>query len=111
MDVYADEAGWGWSSYFVSLFLARLHDCAVRRGAARAAIRERCAASLRWTYDACQWEDGALGMAGRDDKWLGQTALAVLLYLELARRQLLDGETRRRRSTPGRCGPWPGCAG
>jgi hypothetical protein len=94
VDVYADQAGWGWSSYFVSLFLARLHDCAVDE-ALREAIRERCAASLRWTYDACQWDDGAVGMAGRDDKWLGQTALAVLLYLELARRQLLDGETRR----------------
>ena len=34
-------------------------------------------------------------MSGRDDKWLGQTALAVLLYLELARRELLDGETQR----------------
>ena len=34
-------------------------------------------------------------MAGRDDKWLGQTALAVLLYLEFARRGLLDGSARR----------------
>ena len=92
--VYADECGWGWSSYFVSLFLARLSDCAGDE-ALRARIGERCAATLRWTYEACQWADGALGMAGRDDKWLGQTALAVLLYLELARRRLLDGATRR----------------
>jgi hypothetical protein len=94
VDVYADEAGWGWSSYFASLFLARLHDCAVDEPL-REAIRERCATSLRWTFDACQWEDGAVGMAGRDDKWLGQTALAVLLYLELTSRRLLDGGTGR----------------
>jgi hypothetical protein len=94
VDVYADEAGWGWSSYFVSLFLARLHDCAVD-DETRRTIRDRCVRSLRWTFDACQWDDGAVGMGGRDDKWLGQTALAALLYLELAGRRLLDDETRR----------------
>jgi hypothetical protein len=94
VDVYADEAGWGWSTYFCSLYLARLFDCVADEGL-RHTIRDRCAASLRWWFDACQWEDGALGMSGRDDKWLGQTALAVLQYVELFGRQMVDGETHR----------------
>jgi hypothetical protein len=91
---HADEVGWGWSAYYVLLFLLRLHDC-IADPELKAAIRDRCLMSLRWTFDACQFEDGALGMSGRDDKWLGQTAMSVLQYDELARRGLIDAETRR----------------
>ena len=27
------------------------------------------AASMKWQFDACQFDDGACGMSGRDDKW------------------------------------------
>jgi hypothetical protein len=36
---------------------------------------------MQWQFDACQFEDGACGMSGRDDKWLGMTAGAILSYL------------------------------
>jgi len=36
---------------------------------------------MKWQFDACQFDDGACGMSGRDDKWWGMTAGAVLSYL------------------------------
>ena len=94
LTVRATEAGWGWSTYYGSLFLARLYDL-VEDEDLKDGIRDRCVTSLRWTFDDCQFEDGALGMAGRDDKWLGMTAVAVLQYLELYRRMMIDEGTRR----------------
>ncbi|MCC7352180.1 MAG: hypothetical protein IT330_00380 [Anaerolineae bacterium] len=94
-NVYADEGGSGWSSYYGSLFLARLYDC-TKDDELRARIRIRCVASLRWMFDGCQFEDGAVGMSGRDDKWLGMTAAAIMEYVELYRRIMIDRETHHR---------------
>ncbi|MCC7352179.1 MAG: hypothetical protein IT330_00375 [Anaerolineae bacterium] len=95
--VYADEAGWAWLSYFASFSLLRLYDI-LKEGHSelKATIRDRCLTSLRWLFDNCQFEDGSVGMSGRDDKWLGATAMAVLQYLELYRRILIDRETHHR---------------
>ena len=38
---------------------------------------------MKWQFDACQFDDGAVGMRGRDDKWLGATAGAILSYLRV----------------------------
>jgi hypothetical protein len=94
LTVRATEAGWGWSTYYGSLFLARLYDL-VEDADLRDRIRDRCVTSLRWTFDECQFDDGAVGMAGRDDKWLGMTAVAVLQYLELYRRMMIDEDIQR----------------
>jgi len=67
--VSADEAGWGWSSYYCSLYLARLYDC-LSDDEQKGIIRDRCVTSLKWMFDACQFDDGAVGMHQRDDKWL-----------------------------------------
>ena len=93
-DVYADEAGWVFTTYYASLFLARLHD-RIEDETLRGRLRERCVRSLRWTFDACQFEDGAVGLHGRDDKWLGATAMAILQYVELQSRLMLDRDTHR----------------
>ena len=87
-NVYADEGVSGWSAYYGSLFLARLYDC-IKDEAFKATIRDRCVSSLRWWFDACQFEDGAMGMSGRDDKWLGMTATAIMQYGELGRRLMI----------------------
>jgi hypothetical protein len=72
--------GWGFSSVGVIEYLARLHGQTSRPDMKRA-IAEKCASSMRWHFDACQFEDGACGMSRRDDKWVGQTAGAILSYL------------------------------
>jgi hypothetical protein len=74
--------------------LARLHDC-VEDENLKSLIRDRCVTSLRWTLDACQFEDGAIGMTGRDDKWLGMTGTAVMQYVELSRRLWIDEDAHR----------------
>jgi len=118
LHVPPDETGWGWSTYYASHYLARLYDC-VRDEDLKAQIQQRCIMSLRWTFDVCQFEDGAIGMSGRDDKWLGMTALAVLQYIELYSRIMVDQATHaeyfpkalealawlRKMSDPGRMPP------
>ena len=91
---YWDEVALQWSAHYSCLWLARLHDC-VEDEELKSLIRDRCVTSLRWTFDACQFEDGAIGMTVRDDKWLGMTRTAVLQYLELYSRLWLDAETHR----------------
>jgi len=74
------DMGWGFSSVGVIEYLSRLHG-QTSRPDMKAAIAERCASSMRWHFDECQFDDGACGMSGRDDKWVGQTAGAILSYL------------------------------
>jgi hypothetical protein len=53
-------------------------------------IAQRCISSLNWQLENCRFANGAVGMFGRDDEWLGMTAGVVLNYLELKGRKLLD---------------------
>ena len=92
--VYADEAGWAFSTYYVCLFLSRLHDL-IENEELKGKIRHQCVSSLKWMFDACQFEDGAIGMHARDDKWLGTTAMAIMQYLEVYRRFMLDKVTHQ----------------
>ena len=55
-------------------------------------IVNKCISAFRWCMDACQFEDGAHGMFGRDDKWVGQTAMAILLYAGLRADGLIPPE-------------------
>ena len=48
---------------------------------------------MRWQFDACQFDDGACGMRGRDDKWLGMTAGAILSLLRVRDAGFLDVAT------------------
>ncbi len=65
---------------------------AMRRRPDRPEVYQR---ALRWCLDACQFDDGAHGMFGRDDKWVGQGAGAILLYTLLRQRQAIPDEMER----------------
>ena len=74
------DTGWGYASIETIDYLTRLHATAENENL-KAAIAEKCATSMKWQFDDCQFADGACGILGRDDKWLGMTAGAVLSYL------------------------------
>lgn len=82
------EVGWGWSAYIAAEYLLRLREH-LNDVAMRKSIEEKCLSALRWCFDACQFEDGAHGMFGRDDKWVGMGAAAILLYVELHKAGLI----------------------
>ncbi len=87
-DQQYNEVGWGWSCLVVSEFLLELrrHEVATPM---RENIDAKCLSSLKWCFDNCQFEDGAHGMFGRDDKWVGQGAAAILLYAKLQEQGLI----------------------
>ncbi len=76
----ASRTGWGFSSVDTIEYLAEL-AAATRHEDLKTDIARVCAASMKWQFDACQFDDGACGMSGRDDKWWGMTAGAVLSFL------------------------------
>jgi hypothetical protein len=71
-DVFGDEASWVFSTVTCTDFLTRLH-----RHHPDPRYLDRCVKAAQWTFKSCQFDDGAVGMCGRDDKWLGFTADAV----------------------------------
>ncbi|MCP4640911.1 MAG: hypothetical protein GY851_10780, partial [bacterium] len=71
---------WGYTSIIAISYLTRLAKVTSKESL-KARIAATCASSMKWQFDACQFDDGACGMSGRDDKWLGMTAGAVLSYL------------------------------
>jgi hypothetical protein len=81
-DREAFTLGWGFTSTGTIEFLTALAG-ATRDDELRTAIAAVCVRSLRWQLDDCQFDDGACGLAGRDDRWLGMTAGAVLSYLRI----------------------------
>jgi hypothetical protein len=89
-----DQSAWVWSAYVDGDYLLRLRGF-VTDAALRVAIDDRAAQALRWCMDACQFEDGALGMFGRDDKWAGMAAASLLLYIALKRAGSLPEQVDR----------------
>jgi len=77
-----NTSGWVWSALVDGEFLLRLRE-ETNDAALKAKIDDKCVKALRWCVDSCQFDDGALGMFGRDDKWVGLNAAVVLLYLRL----------------------------
>ena len=71
-DVFADEASWVFSTATCIDFLLRLY-----RHKRDPRFLDRSLRAAQWTFQACQFEDGAVGMCGRDDKWIGFTGHAV----------------------------------
>jgi hypothetical protein len=71
-DVFADEASWVFSTVTCIDFLLRLY---LHKPDPR--FLDRSLRAAQWTFRACQFDDGAVGMCGRDDKWLGFTGDAV----------------------------------
>jgi hypothetical protein len=91
-----DQCGWGWSCLVAGEFLLELRKLADKPEHAelRASIADKCLRAFRWQIDACQFDDGAHGMFGRDDKWVGQTAAAILLYAKLREQQLVPEDVQ-----------------
>ena len=87
------DMGWGFTSVGVIEFLTRLAPLADPTLAGK--IESRCVRSMRWQFDECQFDDGACGMRGRDDRWFGMTAGAILSYLRVRDAGFLDAETDR----------------
>lgn len=71
-DAYGDDASWVFSTMTCVDFLTRLHH---HKPDPR--YLDRCVKATQWTFRACQFDDGGVGMCGRDDKWLGFTADAI----------------------------------
>jgi len=78
-DVQLDQAGWGFSARGVVEFLTRLHARLPVDHPRAELMRDRSTRSVRWQF-GCQFDDGAIGLHARDDKWLGMTAAALLAY-------------------------------
>jgi hypothetical protein len=77
-DVFADEASWVFSTVTCIDFLLRLY-----RHKADPRFLDRSVRAAQWTFRTCQFDDGAVGMCGRDDKWLGFTGDAVTQVAQL----------------------------
>lgn len=90
-DTAACEAGWVFSAYGDAEFLL---DAAyyINQPQTVDAIKGKCISSIRWIYENCCFEDGAIGMTGRDDKWIGLTAAAILGIIKLYETDCLSDE-------------------
>ena len=86
-----NEVGWGWSAYLAAEYLLRLHQY-TEDPQTRSSIEDKCVKSFRWCFDACQFEDGGHGMFGRDDKWVGMAAAAIMLYSELRQAKAMPAD-------------------
>ncbi len=77
-DAFADEASWVFSTMTCIDFLLRLYE---HKRDPR--YLDRCLRAAQWTFQECQFDDGAVGMCGRDDKWLGFTGDSITQVLML----------------------------
>jgi hypothetical protein len=77
-DAYGDEVSWVFSTRTCIDFLTRLS-----RHQPDPRYADRCRRAAEWTFRECQFGDGAVGMCGRDDKWLGFTGDAVSQVVQL----------------------------
>lgn len=77
--IQLDTSGWGFSARGGVEFLTRLHALLPADHPRAHLMRDRCIRSVRWQF-ACQFPNGAVGMHGLDDEWLGMTAAALLAY-------------------------------
>ena len=93
-DIGADQLGWCFGARDATEWFLLLYPEADKTTQNR--IAHCCLSSLKWQFDHCQFADGAVGIFGRDDKWLGMTAGAALNHLELGELGLIpeDFQTR-----------------
>lgn len=75
-----NDRGWGTGAQPSTDYLIQLYaltgDATLKQS-----IKEKAVASMKWQFDDCQFADGAVGMCGLDDKWMGMTAAAVQTFL------------------------------
>ncbi|QEG35155.1 hypothetical protein [Bythopirellula goksoeyrii] len=90
-----DQTGWGWSCLVVGEFLLELREL-TDDDSTRKQIAEKCVKAFQWCIDHCQFDDGAHGMFGKDDKWVGQAAAAILLYTRLLEQDLVPPDVQEK---------------
>ncbi|MBN1352871.1 hypothetical protein JXJ21_26010 [candidate division KSB1 bacterium] len=76
------EKAWGFSSVGSIEYLTEL-GAVSKDQHLRTQIAQKCASSMKWHFDACQFDDGALGMREQDDRWLGMTAGAIMSFIRV----------------------------
>jgi hypothetical protein len=84
------EIGWGFTSAGAVEYLVKVIPHAPTELAVT--LSDRCRQATAWFFDTCQFEDGAVGLGGRDDRWLGMTAGAVLTYLRAREARILGDD-------------------
>lgn len=89
-----NQTGWGWSCLVVGEFLLELRKL-IDDPTTKQDIVDKGVKAFCWCIDKCQFEDGAHGMFGKDDKWVGQTAAAILLYTLLLKDGLMPADVEK----------------
>lgn len=90
-DTAANEAGWVFSAYGdVEYLLDATYYIKSKQLVEN--LKDNCLLSIKWIFENCYFEDGAIGMTGKDDKWLGLTAAAILGIVKLYEDNVLSIE-------------------
>lgn len=69
---YTDEISWVFSSFSCIDYLAHLYSYNPDQR-----YKDCCVNAAKWTFKNCQFDDGAIGLCEKDDKWLGCTGYAI----------------------------------
>lgn len=85
------DISWGFSVIGTIEYLTELAAVTSNR-VLRDEIAAKCACAMQWQFDKCQFDDGAIGMSGQDDKWLGMTAGAIQCFVRTRDAGFLNGE-------------------
>lgn len=87
----ANSVGWVWSAFgdvdFLTAAAKNFRDNELVNK-----IVQKSVQSNRWIFKNCQFDDGAVGMTGRDDKWVGLTAAAIMAVVGMYRNEYLSAE-------------------
>jgi hypothetical protein len=78
----ANECAWVFSSFGAPDYLLDLLPY-IDDKIFKSNIIDHSKKSLKWIIDQCQFDDGAVGMLMRDDKWVGLTGCLVMLACKL----------------------------
>lgn len=81
-DTAANEAGWVFSAYGDAEYLLDATYYVESKQLAEN-LKNNCLSSVKWIFENCCFDDGAVGMTGKDDKWVGLTAAAILGIVKL----------------------------
>jgi len=90
-----DQMCWGFSNREAIDFLTRLYQW-VEDEPTKQLIRRRVVSGMKWAFDSCQFDDGAVGMTGRDDAFTGMAGAAVMNYVDCLQAGLLSDEEASR---------------
>jgi len=80
IDVAGNETSWIFSTYVCIDYLTHLYMYKKDKRYIDLPLK-----AIEWTFRECQFEDGGVGICGRDDKWLGATGCAVFQALAVKR--------------------------